>query len=114
MAKRRMKSNLYNFKTVKRQDLSKRTVKERLKDYNLIIKDYADDMISEQASRCQDCGIPFCHSYGCPVDNMIPDWNDLVYRGLWKEALDLLHSTNNYPEITGNHRICSNHMYMRI
>lgn len=104
MAKRSMKSNLYNYKTIKREDFAHRSVKERLKDYKLIIKDYAEELISQQASRCQDCGIPFCHSYGCPVENTIPDWNDLVYKGLWKEALVLLHSTNNFPEITG--KVC--------
>ena len=57
----------------------------------------------EQAARCMDCGIPYCHR-GCPVHNIIPDWNDLVYRGNWREALDVLHSTNNFPEFTG--RIC--------
>ena len=59
--------------------------------------------VSEQGARCIDCGIPYCHS-GCPVDNLIPDWNDLVYRGRWREAIDVLHSTNNFPEFTG--RIC--------
>ncbi|MGB8855580.1 MAG: glutamate synthase subunit beta, partial [Burkholderiales bacterium] len=63
----------------------------------------SDAEISKQGARCMDCGIPFCHS-GCPVNNIIPDWNDLVYRGNWREALDVLHSTNNFPEFTG--RIC--------
>src|ERR1044071_736440 len=58
---------------------------------------------ARQASRCIDCGIPFCHS-GCPVNNLIPDWNDLVYEGDWQSALEALHSTNNFPEFTG--RIC--------
>jgi len=56
-----------------------------------------------QGARCMDCGIPFCHN-ACPVDNIIPDWNDLVYKGDWKRALEILHSTNNFPEFTG--RIC--------
>src|SRR5690606_15321873 len=58
---------------------------------------------SQQGARCMDCGIPFCNN-GCPVNNIIPDWNDLVYRGQWRQALDVLHSTNNFPEFTG--RIC--------
>src|SRR5690606_11471496 len=58
---------------------------------------------AQQAARCMDCGIPFCHN-GCPVNNIIPDWNDLVYRQEWRRALDVLHSTNNFPEFTG--RIC--------
>jgi glutamate synthase (NADPH/NADH) small chain len=56
--------------------------------------------LRQQASRCMDCGIPFCHS-GCPLGNLIPDWNDLSYRNRWKEALDALHATNNFPEFTG-------------
>src|SRR3546814_12178795 len=59
--------------------------------------------VSRQASRCMDCGIPFCHT-GCPVNNLIPDWNDLVYRADWRRALERLHLTNNFPEFTG--RIC--------
>ena len=59
--------------------------------------------VSQQGARCMDCGIPFCHQ-GCPVNNIIPDWNDLVYKGDWEAALDVLHSTNNFPEFTG--RIC--------
>jgi len=60
--------------------------------------------LKDQAARCMDCGVPSCHSFGCPLANRIPDWNDLVYRGKWQKALDLLHATNNFPEITG--RIC--------
>lgn len=95
------KKNLNNYKDIQRKDFEHRSVKERLKDYKIIIKDYTDDLIMQQASRCQDCGIPFCHGFGCPIENMIPDWNDLVYRGLWKDACELLHETNNFPEITG-------------
>src|SRR4029077_5420402 len=62
---------------------------------------YAD--VGQQAARCMDCGIPFCHT-GCPVNNLIPDWNNLVYRDQWKNALETLHSTNNFPEFTG--RVC--------
>lgn len=85
-------------------DFEHRPVEERLKDYKTIYREYSEDLIVNQAARCQDCGIPFCHGFGCPVGNMIPDWNDLIYRGLWKEALDLLHKTNNFPEITG--KVC--------
>ena len=75
--------------------------------------EHADDvMLRKQGARCMDCGVPFCHTgtliegmaSGCPVNNLIPEWNDLVYRGLWKEALERLHKTNNFPEFTG--RVC--------
>ncbi|BBJ23403.1 glutamate synthase subunit beta [Candidatus Nitrotoga sp. AM1P] len=78
-------------------------VAERLKNYKEFIPRLTDQQTSVQGSRCMDCGIPFCTT-GCPVNNIIPDWNDLVYRGNWKQALDVLHSTNNFPEFTG--RIC--------
>ena len=75
--------------------------------------DHADEMmLRKQGARCMDCGVPFCHTgtllegmaSGCPINNLIPEWNDLVYRGLWREALDRLHKTNNFPEFTG--RVC--------
>ncbi len=97
----RLKEKLNNYKKIQREDFKYRSIENRLKDYKKIYVDYADDLIKQQASRCQDCGIPFCHGFGCPLSNLIPDFNDLVYKGLWKEALDLLHSTNNFPEITG-------------
>jgi glutamate synthase (NADPH/NADH) small chain len=78
-------------------------VAERRKNYQEFVLHLNDDQAKTQGARCMDCGIPFCTS-GCPVNNIIPDWNDLVYRGNWREALDVLHSTNNFPEITG--RIC--------
>ena len=78
-------------------------VAERLKNYKEFIPRLTDEQTAVQGSRCMDCGIPFCTT-GCPVNNIIPDWNDLVYRGNWKQALDVLHSTNNFPEFTG--RIC--------
>lgn len=78
-------------------------VVERLKNYQEFIPRLTDQQTAMQGSRCMDCGIPFCTT-GCPVNNIIPDWNDLVYRGNWKQALDVLHSTNNFPEFTG--RIC--------
>jgi glutamate synthase (NADPH/NADH) small chain len=78
-------------------------VAERLKNYKEFMPRLTDQQTSVQGSRCMDCGIPFCTT-GCPVNNIIPDWNDLAYRGKWKQALDVLHSTNNFPEFTG--RIC--------
>ncbi len=78
-------------------------VADRRKNYNEFVLHLNDDQAKTQGARCMDCGIPFCTT-GCPVNNIIPDWNDLVYRGNWREALDVLHSTNNFPEITG--RIC--------
>ena len=80
-----------------------RPVKERVRDFQEYDTFFAEEEMQRQASRCMDCGVPFCHM-GCPLGNMIPDWNDLVYRGHWKEALAALHSTNNFPEFTG--RIC--------
>jgi glutamate synthase (NADPH/NADH) small chain len=78
-------------------------VDERRKDYREFVHALSDDAAKTQGARCMDCGIPFCNN-GCPVNNIIPDWNDLVYRGNWREALDVLHSTNNFPEFTG--RVC--------
>ncbi len=78
-------------------------VEDRLKNYREFVMALADADASKQGARCMDCGIPFCAS-GCPVNNIIPDWNDLVYRGRWRQALDVLHSTNNFPEFTG--RVC--------
>ncbi len=78
-------------------------VAERVKNYKEFIPRLTDKESTVQGARCMDCGIPFCTT-GCPVNNIIPDWNDLVYRGHWKKALDVLHSTNNFPEFTG--RIC--------
>lgn len=78
-------------------------VAKRVKNYQEFVLHLDDDQAKVQGARCMDCGIPFCTS-GCPVNNIIPDWNDLVFRGNWREALDVLHSTNNFPEFTG--RIC--------
>ncbi len=75
----------------------------RKKAYTEFVKRMPDDEVREQAARCMDCGIPFCHN-GCPVNNQIPDWNNLVHRDQWRQALDNLHSTNNFPEFTG--RVC--------
>ncbi|MDQ6619630.1 MAG: glutamate synthase subunit beta [Pseudomonadota bacterium] len=78
-------------------------VPERVRNYREFVFRLPDDAASTQGARCMDCGIPFCQT-GCPVNNIIPDWNDLVYRGQWRTAIDVLHSTNNFPEFTG--RIC--------
>jgi glutamate synthase (NADPH/NADH) small chain len=76
---------------------------ERLRHYREFVLHLSDQDAARQGARCMDCGIPFCQS-GCPVNNIIPDWNDLVYHGRWREAIDTLHSTNNFPEFTG--RVC--------
>ncbi len=78
-------------------------VAERVKNYKEFVLHLSDDQAKQQGARCMDCGIPFCTS-GCPVNNIIPDFNDLVYQQDWKSAIDVLHSTNNFPEFTG--RIC--------
>ena len=81
----------------------KEPVADRLKHFNEFLKILPAEDLQTQGARCMDCGIPFCHT-GCPLGNIIPDWNDLVYRGRWREALDRLHATNNFPEFTG--RVC--------
>jgi len=91
------------FLEIARQDRHYAPVAERLKHYGEFIIPLDESVIRDQGARCMDCGIPFCHN-GCPVNNIIPDWNDLIYKGHWKEALEVLHSTNNFPELTG--RIC--------
>jgi glutamate synthase (NADPH/NADH) small chain len=87
----------------RRQGLPKRAVEERVLDYLEIYAEPDERHSRAQAARCMDCGVPFCHQ-GCPLGNIIPDFNDLVYRGKWREALDRLHRTNNFPDFTG--RIC--------
>ena len=77
-----------------------RPVEERVHDWNQVMAPWQLDPLQEQAARCMDCGIPFCHQ-GCPLGNLIPDWNDLVYRDQWQEAIKRLHATNNFPEFTG-------------
>jgi glutamate synthase (NADPH) small chain len=81
----------------------RRPIEERLKDWRELEGKLPEDKLRQQGARCMDCGIPFCHK-GCPLGNIIPDWNDLIYRGRWKDAIQRLHSTNNFPEFTG--RIC--------
>jgi len=82
---------------------TRRPVEVRVKDYFEVYEPFADEKVRAQGARCMDCGVPFCHT-GCPLNNIIPDWNDLVYRDRWQEAIRVLHSTNNFPEFTG--RIC--------
>jgi glutamate synthase (NADPH) small chain len=82
---------------------TRRPVAERVNDWFEIYQDFPVEKIQQQGARCMDCGIPFCHT-GCPLTNIIPDWNDLVYKGRWQEAARVLHATNNFPEFTG--RIC--------
>ncbi|WP_249021515.1 glutamate synthase subunit beta [Conexibacter sp. S30A1] len=91
------------FLTIHRVGFDKRDPRERVADYEPYFKLQAESEVKRQASRCMDCGVPFCHE-GCPLGNLIPDWNDLVYRDKWREAIDELHATNNFPEFTG--RIC--------
>jgi glutamate synthase (NADPH/NADH) small chain len=91
------------FKEYTRETPLRRAVEERVNDYFEVYQPFPEDKVRTQAARCMDCGIPFCHT-GCPVNNIIPDWNDLVYRDQWKDAIRVLHSTNNFPEFTG--RIC--------
>jgi glutamate synthase (NADPH/NADH) small chain len=91
------------FMEISRELPSRRPVAERVNDWFEIYQDFPEAKLRDQGARCMDCGVPFCHT-GCPVNNLIPDWNDLVYRGRWKEAVRQLHSTNNFPEFTG--RIC--------
>ena len=93
------------FKEYPRQTEPYRDPLERLGDFDEIYTPHDWERLQTQGARCMDCGVPFCQSAdGCPVDNLIPEWNDLVYRGRWREALDRLHATNNFPEFTG--RVC--------
>ena len=91
------------FMEFKRQDEAYLPVEQRVKNYKEFVIALKDDQVKTEGARCMDCGTPFCTT-GCPVNNIIPDWNDLVYRGNFRGALDTLHSTNNFPEFTG--RIC--------
>jgi len=91
------------FKEYERVDEGYKAVKDRLKNYREFTIPLKEDAMQKQGGRCMDCGIPFCHS-GCPLGNLIPDFNDLIYRNEWKKALEILHATNNFPEFTG--RLC--------
>src|SRR5437762_1276096 len=88
------------FVKFKRTKQPYRPVGERLHDWNQVMRPYPEEELKKQGARCMDCGIPFCHQ-GCPLGNVIPDWNDLVFRGRWDEAIERLHETNNFPEFTG-------------
>lgn len=100
------------FMEIARELPSDRSVLQRLKDWDEFHEHMQEEKLRQQGARCMDCGVPFCHTgkliagmaSGCPINNLIPEWNDLVYRGLWREALDRLHKTNNFPEFTG--RVC--------
>jgi len=86
-----------------RETPQRRPVAERINDYFEVYQPFPDNAIRTQGARCMDCGVPFCHT-GCPLNNIIPDWNDFVYKDRWKDAIRTLHATNNFPEFTG--RIC--------
>ena len=90
------------FKEYDRKVVPYRDPLERITDFGEIFMLADDDHLKIQGARCMDCGVPFCQSgSGCPIDNLIPEWNDLVYQGRWRDALDRLHKTNNFPEFTG-------------
>jgi glutamate synthase (NADPH/NADH) small chain len=91
------------FQDIDRRDRGYQPVAERTRNYREFSIPLSDESVSAQGARCIDCGIPYCHS-GCPVDNIIPDWNDLVYHERWRDAIEVLHETNNFPEFTG--RVC--------
>jgi glutamate synthase (NADPH/NADH) small chain len=91
------------FLEYERETPIRRPVPERVNDWFEVYQDFTEDKVRTQGARCMDCGVPFCHT-GCPVNNVIPDWNDLVYRDRWRDAVRVLHATNNFPEFTG--RIC--------
>jgi glutamate synthase (NADPH/NADH) small chain len=86
-----------------RETPQRRPVPLRLRDWKEVYEDFSHEALQSQAARCMDCGIPFCHN-GCPLGNLIPEWNDLVFRDRWKESIERLHATNNFPEFTG--RLC--------
>ena len=93
------------FKEFDREPVPYTDPEDRVKNYDEFLAEVPEAHLKTQGARCMDCGVPFCQSAtGCPVDNLIPEWNDLVYKGRWREALDRLHKTNNFPEFTG--RVC--------
>ncbi len=95
-----VRNKLTAFIEIARHAPPRRPVEERVKDWKEVYIDLPDDVVQVQAARCMDCGVPFCHR-GCPLGNLIPEWNDLVYRNHWKEAIERLHATNPFPEFTG-------------
>ncbi len=92
------------FQKYKRQPIGHRPIEQRVHDFSELDLPLTPDQIHQQTARCMDCGVPFCHGAGCPLRNYIPDLNEFVYQGKWQQACELLHSTNNFPEITG--RVC--------
>ena len=97
------------FIEIERHDRTYKPAADRIRNYEEFVIPLEERDLERQAARCMDCGIPFCSNPnagrgGCPLGNIIPDWNDLAYKGKWREALEVLHSTNNFPEFTG--RIC--------
>jgi glutamate synthase (NADPH/NADH) small chain len=88
------------FIEIQRKKHPRRPVEERLQDWREVYLPYPTGELEMQGARCMDCGIPFCHQ-GCPLGNLIPDWNDLIYHDRWHAAIDRLHATNNFPEFTG-------------
>ncbi len=95
--------DIKGFMKVNREDFSNEPAQERVKHFKEFHLHMPEEKLREQGSRCMDCGVPFCQS-GCPINNIIPDWNDLVYKNRWQEAIERLHKTNNFPEFTG--RVC--------
>jgi glutamate synthase (NADPH/NADH) small chain len=96
-------AKITGFLEFRRESPTRRPIPERVRDWLEVYEDFPVQKLRDQAARCMDCGIPFCHQ-GCPVGNIIPDWNDLVYRNQWRDAIERLHATNNFPEFTG--RLC--------
>ena len=92
--------NPTGFLEIQRHKQPTRPVDLRVHDWREVYLPYEQTALKNQTARCMDCGIPFCHQ-GCPLGNLIPDWNDLVYRNRWRAAIDRLHATNNFPEFTG-------------
>ena len=90
------------FLEIQREQPTRRKVEERVKDWFEIYEPFPEEKQRDQGARCMDCGVPFCHT-GCPVNNLIPDWNDLVYNGRWESAIRRLHATNNFPGVHGPH-----------
>jgi glutamate synthase (NADPH/NADH) small chain len=84
------------FMEISRQDRTYAPTADRIQHYQEFVIPLTTSELSQQGARCMDCGIPYCHT-GCPINNIIPDWNDLVYQGKWREAIAVLHSTNNFP-----------------
>lgn len=97
-------ANPTGFLQYPRVEVGHRPISERIQDWHEIDQPLVDRVLTQQAARCMDCGVPFCHAIGCPLENRIPEFNDLAYRNRWQEATENLHSTNNFPEITG--RVC--------